>query len=424
MTKSNSKRKALTAMAINKMRPGDELGDTGENTGLRVTKNTSGHRYWYRYTHPTTGKQVALHIAYGDEMSLNKVRDVFAVLRKQRKRGLVPMLPRQEQSPEAENTYTVDDLVSDHLAGVAERRTEKAANEARRILTRLVLPKYGSQPAAKLTLVECKAIADGELSNGHHAQAGVVLRELAAAIGVAVFDGKLPQSYGNPAKMTLDGYKNNRTRMTANRGKRYLSDNELRKFFAWLPDSGFSPKQRIALELTLRTGCRTGEAISAAWDDFAGGVWQLHKNKTDCPRDIKLAASTVKWLESLELTRSGDYLCQSPKAKTHIQQKSLTETMWRMRTTATLIDIAPWVPHDLRRTVRTGLSRLGCPKEVAEAILGHSKRGIEGVYDLHEYYEEAGAWLEKWNIHLNALRPVRQTYLHPGPSAHQDIRSS
>ena len=37
------------------------------------------------------------------------------------------------------------------------------------------------------------------------------------------------------------------------------------------------------------------------------------------------------------------------------------------------------------RTVRTGLSRLGCPSDVAEAILGHSKKGIEGTYNLHGY---------------------------------------
>jgi integrase len=35
-----------------------------------------------------------------------------------------------------------------------------------------------------------------------------------------------------------------------------------------------------------------------------------------------------------------------------------------------------WNPHDLRRTVRTGLSRLGCPTDIAEAVLGHSKKEL------------------------------------------------
>jgi hypothetical protein len=43
-----------------------------------------------------------------------------------------------------------------------------------------------------------------------------------------------------------------------------------------------------------------------------------------------------------------------------------------------MLDIPHWTPHDLRRTVRTGLSRLQCPNEVAEAVLGHTKAALKG----------------------------------------------
>lgn len=62
-----------------------------------------------------------------------------------------------------------------------------------------------------------------------------------------------------------------------------------------------------------------------------------------------------------------------------------------------------WNPHDLRRTVRTSLSRLGCPTDIAEAILGHSKKGIEGTYNLHKYENECAEWLQKWADHLDSL---------------------
>ena len=68
-----------------------------------------------------------------------------------------------------------------------------------------------------------------------------------------------------------------------------------------------------------------------------------------------------------------------------------------------MIDLDPWTAHDLRRTARTGLARLGCPQVVAEAILGHAKGGIVGVYDLHLYFDEAGEWLQKWADHLESL---------------------
>jgi len=40
---------------------------------------------------------------------------------------------------------------------------------------------------------------------------------------------------------------------------------------------------------------------------------------------------------------------------------------------------------------------------VAEAVLGHSRKGIEGTYDLHRYEAECRQWLQKWADHLDAL---------------------
>ena len=74
-----------------------------------------------------------------------------------------------------------------------------------------------------------------------------------------------------------------------------------------------------------------------------------------------------------------------------------------MRGEGTMIDLTPWTPHDLRRSVRTGLSRLQCPRDVAEAILGHAAKGIEGTYNLHQYSEESRHWLQVWADHLDQL---------------------
>jgi hypothetical protein len=52
----------------------------------------------------------------------------------------------------------------------------------------------------------------------------------------------------------------------------------------------------------------------------------------------------------------------------------------------------PWRLHDLRRTVATGLQRLGVRLEVIEAVLGHvsgSRAGIVGVYQCHRFDGEA-----------------------------------
>jgi hypothetical protein len=60
------------------------------------------------------------------------------------------------------------------------------------------------------------------------------------------------------------------------------------------------------------------------------------------------------------------------------------------------LDIAPWQLHDIRRTVRTGLSRAGVPVFDAELIIAHQQSGVHGVYDKFRYQQEKLAGLEKW----------------------------
>ena len=50
--------------------------------------------------------------------------------------------------------------------------------------------------------------------------------------------------------------------------------------------------------------------------------------------------------------------------------------------------------HDLRRTVATGLQRLGIRLEVTEAVLNHisgTRAGIAGVYQRHDWATEKRA---------------------------------
>lgn len=68
-----------------------------------------------------------------------------------------------------------------------------------------------------------------------------------------------------------------------------------------------------------------------------------------------------------------------------------------------MLDISHWTPHDLRRTVRTGLSRLQCPNEVAEAVLGHTRGGVEAIYNLYKYDAECRKWLQVWADYLDDL---------------------
>ena len=66
----------------------------------------------------------------------------------------------------------------------------------------------------------------------------------------------------------------------------------------------------------------------------------------------------------------------------------------------------PWRLHDLRRTVATGLQKLGVNLQTIEAVLGHtsgSRSGVVGVYQRHSFDAEKRAALDAWGAHLRNL---------------------
>jgi integrase len=68
------------------------------------------------------------------------------------------------------------------------------------------------------------------------------------------------------------------------------------------------------------------------------------------------------------------------------------------------VELVHFTNHDIRRTVRTRLSRIkGIDLETREAILAHVKPGIQRVYDVYEYFDEKREALELWATELRRI---------------------
>ena len=62
------------------------------------------------------------------------------------------------------------------------------------------------------------------------------------------------------------------------------------------------------------------------------------------------------------------------------------------------VEMKPWRFHDLRRTMRTGLSSLAIPDGdiVRELVIGHKQTGMHDVYDQYAYLPQKRDALELW----------------------------
>ena len=69
-------------------------------------------------------------------------------------------------------------------------------------------------------------------------------------------------------------------------------------------------------------------------------------------------------------------------------------------------DMPAWIIHDLRRSVASGMAKLGVSLPVIEKILNHvsgSFSGIVAVYQRHDFADEKRKALEAWANHVAAV---------------------
>lgn len=424
--KDQENNKPLSSREIATMKPGDTTkSDIGENRGLRVSCGRSGTKtFFYRYRSPVTNKLVQMRLGHFPTMSLAEARIKLQEFRAIRNLGRCPatelksqqrQIAQQSLQEQSINGFTVKAMIELYLTQhiedrlvngkiISGARKPKGQSEVRRTLYGDAVRVLGNMPACLVTRKNVVNLIMEIVERGANVQAGNVLRELSAAFDYAIGLEKFSEDFANPALLAKSGLRQAKIKLTHQKGKRILSDNELKKLLSWLPGSVFTPTQKNVIRFTLWTACRTGEVCAASWSDIdlKSKTWHLKSDKTGIERYIQLPSQAVEFLMHLRLS-TGEYLFPSQKTGLPIQQKSLTEQSWHLRESKRMLDIEHWTPHDLRRTVRTGLSRLCCRNEVAEAILGHSKKGIEGTYDLHSYEAECRVWLQKWADHLDNL---------------------
>jgi integrase len=129
--------------------------------------------------------------------------------------------------------------------------------------------------------------------------------------------------------------------------------------------------------------------------DFTTITIPRSRTKNHTEHVVSLSDRAVEILKEIPRLENRDYVFRVSrnggfsdwsKAKVRVDEKLKLETDWTV--------------HDLRRTVRTGLGRLGIVPHVAEAVLNHLPAKLVRTYDRNTYEAEKKAALDAWANHL------------------------
>ena len=122
---------------------------------------------------------------------------------------------------------------------------------------------------------------------------------------------------------------------------------------------------------------------------------------------VPLPNQAIEWLRELEVFAAGsEYVFPARRITRQRRYQHVSPDTLNFA----LKDLGSKVPHftvhDLRRTARTNLARLGVPPHVAEAAINHKPPKIQQVYDHYDYFDERAEALQRWADYLVGLMPT------------------
>jgi integrase len=321
------------------------------------------------------------------------------------------------------NGLTFADLLDDYIAD-QRRAGFVSVTEVERALKKDVIPTMGHMRPCEITSLHVQLAVDavvnrvkadrGDRSSGEMARH--CLRYIKQVFNHALLDNEeLKKEYGlkeNPAASVGRNRRGKPGRYGRPRTReRALDDAEITAFWHAIDASDMGLMTGLLLKLLLLTGVRVLELRKAKINELVldgkQPTWKLpsERAKNRRPHDVPLTPLAVRlFREAVGHRTSGAVFPSADARDGFIGKYTARQAITRLYGGTARLAIPAFSPHDLRRTVDTGLARLGVPEDVQRRVLNHAPQGVTAKhYNRHDYEEEKRIALEQWAAHVQKL---------------------
>lgn len=339
------------------------------------------------------GTQQRLTIGRWPALDLEHARERAREIASSVARGEDPRAERRRRHSETFGAVAERFLDLEAKPTIASWRNIKAALDTH------MLPAWRHRPLASIRRADVHALLDTIVASGKVGAAREV-RKHASRIFAWAVDRELLEA--SPI------YKLRRRDILPNKDAgRALADDELRA--VWLAASEMEYPYRHFFQLLVLTGARRSEISHARASelDRARRCLLVSASRQKSSRDFLVPLVGPAWdlVASMPVWTGDDpYLLSVRDGKAPLGGFGRPKD--RLDAAASRIlgrELAPYRVHDLRVTCRSRLAMLGVREEVAEAVLGHAKGGLVGVYNKYKYLDEKTDALRLYGEHVLAL---------------------
>jgi integrase len=389
--------KPLTAKAIENIKPGAvrrEIPD--EVRGLYLQVFPSGKASWaFRYRFG--GRTRKLTIGPSPEISLKDARDLARKAHGTIGGGKDPAEQKQVSKVNARTPADrdiVEKVAAQFLARHVKGLSVATQREVNRIMAKDILPTWSGRRLSQIGKSDIHELLDRIVDRGATVQANRALAWIKGMCNFAIGRGLIEVSPCAGIRPP--------TAETAR--DRVLSDDELRA--VWEAADALAWPYRGVVQLLVLTGQRRNEVTAMTWRelDLDARIWTLPaaRAKNGVEHQIPLPDLAVEILKACPRIDGSDFVFtisgRNPMMGHFLIKRRLDSLM--------APDTPPWVLHDIRRTVASGMARLGVNLSVVEKLLNHvggSFSGVAGVYQRHSFADEKRAAMTAWARHVEVL---------------------
>lgn len=358
--------------------------------GLRLRQG--GNQTWiYRYR--IGRKQRSITLGNAKAVPLALARENAGRLEAKTRLGQDPAL--EKEALKTANDTLVGALIDQYFDA---RKSDWRPNSLREVRRHLLV--Y-AKPLHRLPITAVSQRNVASLLNDIAKSSGAVTSNrlrasLAAFFGWVIRQGiRLPD--GNVASYTEPRKEKSRDRV--------LNNAEIRNIWHACQDDDHG----AILKLLLLTGQRAAEIGSLRWDEVKDDHIALAgaRTKNERPHTIPLSAPAKTILDKHRIL--GRVFVFGRDDSHGFKGWGVCKERLDNRTNGVIKQ--PWVVHDLRRTVATGMANskpegLGIQPHIVEAVLNHvsgHKSGVAGIYNRAAYDTEKREALERWAQHVLAI---------------------